>query len=60
MHKHIGMGKGVEGEIAGTVTRIAIDDHCKLRLPELCRILRCPSFESCGKLEGYFVCPPLL
>jgi hypothetical protein len=59
MHEHIGMGKGVEREIAGTITGIATDDHCKTCCPEQSGILRCPSFESSGKLEGDFSCPPL-
>ena len=58
MHEYICMGKGIECEIAGTVTRIATYDHLKTGSPELSGILRCPSFQPGGELEGHLPCPP--
>jgi hypothetical protein len=60
MHEHIGNGKGIYGEIAGTITWIAADNYIKTGFPELSGILRCPPLQSCGKLEGKLLCPPFM
>ena len=58
MDEHVGMVKGIESKIAGTVAGIAADNDFEPRIPQCAGILSSPPFQAGRELEGDFFCPP--
>jgi hypothetical protein len=59
MDEHIGIIKGIEREIAGTIAGVPADDDFEPCVMEPPRILRCLALEAGRELEGDLLSSPL-
>ena len=57
--EHVSRCERIKREVAGTVTRIAADNHIEPCILKGRGIIRCPSFQAGRELESNALCPPL-